>query len=128
MSVRASNLKLRARVLAGDEPPWLARHSRRAYIVQLLLATPAWTNLGEIRRLDRRARELSEQTGMPHVVDHVIPLTHKRVCGLNVPANLAVVRKDVNARKSNHWCEWHGELFSEPEQFPLRLVEHAAQV
>jgi hypothetical protein len=97
----------------------------------LILATPPWVNLAEIRRLDHRARELTIQTGVPHVVDHVIPITHKRVCGLNVGANLAVIRKDVNARKLNHWCEWHGELFAEPEQFSLRLVSrgatHAAQ-
>jgi hypothetical protein len=88
--------------------------------------------MAEIRRLDRRARELTIQTGVPHVVDHVIPITNKRVCGLNVGANLAVIRKDVNARKSNHWCEWHGELFADPEQFSLwpvvpRGAAHAAQ-
>jgi hypothetical protein len=114
-------------VIEGDEPRWLAKHPRRAYIVQLLCATPPWTSLAEIRRIDRRARELSTQTSRPHVVDHVIPITHKRVCGLNVPANLAIVPKEINARKSNHWCEWHGELFAEPEQFSLWLVGYASQ-
>src|SRR6185369_6150056 len=98
---------------------WLKRHPRRNYIWQLALATPPWANMAEIRRLDRKARELTIQTGKKHVVDHVIPITNKRVCGLNVAANLAVIRSEVNARKSNHWCEWHGELFADPEQFSL---------
>lgn len=120
--IRYANLKLRARLLAGDEPRWLQHHPRRAYIAQCLMATPGWVNLGEMRRLDRRARELTALTGKLHVVDHVIPLTNKLVCGLNVQGNLQVVLAQINARKSNRWCEWHGELFSEPEQFTLRFA------
>lgn len=119
MSLRYANFRLRSRILAGDEPPWLRRHIRRGYIVRVILATPSWVNIAEIRRLDKKARALSARTGRAYVLDHVIPITHKRVCGLNVPANLAVVLAGVNAAKSNHWCEWHGELFAEPEQFRL---------
>lgn len=112
---------MRARILAGDEPAWLRRHPRRAYIVQLNLATPPWANTQEIARLNKRARELTQATGVPHVVDHDIPITNKRVCGLNTPANLRIITAAANARKLNHWCEWHGELFGEPEQFSLDL-------
>lgn len=119
MPVRYSNLKLRARLLVGDEPGWLQRHSRRAYLVALILATPPWYNRAEVARLSREARQRTLRTGRPHVLDHVIPITHKRVCGLNVQNNLQITDAAVNARKSNHWCEWHGELFAEPEQFKL---------
>lgn len=119
MPVRYSNLKLRARLVAGDAPGWLQRHPRRAYLVQLIMATPPWYNRAEVARLTHKARELSVRTGRPHVLDHVIPITHKRVCGLNVQGNLQILEAGPNARKSNHWCEWHGELFSEPEQFSL---------
>jgi hypothetical protein len=117
--LRYSNFKLRARLLAGDEPGWLRRHPRRAYIVQCVLATPPWTDLAQLRALGAKAKALSEKTGIPHVIDHEIPLTHKYVCGLNVPANLKITTRAANAAKSNHWTEAHGELFSEPEQFSL---------
>jgi hypothetical protein len=121
VSVFAVTRKLRARLIAGDEPAWLSRHPRRAYIVQLALATPPWFDRAEVRRLDKRAKEISKQKGVPYVVDHVIPVTNKRVCGLNVHTNMAIITYQENARKSNHWCEWHGELFAEPEQFAMRF-------
>lgn len=122
MSVlRYSNFKLRDRVLAGVEPEWLKRHSRRVYIVQVLRATPNWANMAEMRRLDKLARERTRRAlhGQRFVLDHIIPLNNPRVCGLNVHFNLQVIRHEANAQKSNHWCEWHGELFPDPEQFTL---------
>jgi hypothetical protein len=115
--LRYSNFKLRGRLLKGEEPAWLTKHPRRSYIVQCVMATPPWVNLAELRRLGKLAKEKTEQTGKQYVLDHIIPLTHKRVCGLNIPANLQILLAGPNARKSNHWCEWHGELFTEPEQF-----------
>lgn len=121
MSVFAVNLKLKARIKAGDEPEWLKCHPRRAYIVQLALATPPWFNRAEVRRLDRKAKELSKQRGVKYVVDHEIPVTNKRVCGLNVHTNMQIITHQQNAKKLNHWCEWHGEMFAEPEQFAMRF-------
>lgn len=119
MTLRYSNLKLRARILAGDEPYWLRHHPRRPYIRQVILATVPWSDVAAIRRLDKRARHKSQVTGNRWVLDHEIPITHKHVCGLNIPQNIRVIPATMNARKSNHWCEWHGELFSEPEQLSL---------
>jgi hypothetical protein len=47
------------------------------------------------------AKQLTELTGMPHEVDHIIPLKGKYVCGLHVPANLNVVTKKANRKKRN---------------------------
>jgi hypothetical protein len=124
--LRYANFKLRSRLLRGEEPGWLQRHPRRSYIRQCVLATPPWANFAEIKRIDKVAREKTLATGKKHVVDHIIPLTHKRVCGLNLPINLQVIEAGPNAAKSNHWCEWHGELFAEPEQFSLGL-RHAQE-
>lgn len=121
MSFLRYNPHLRARVIAGDEPAWLVRHPRRVYIMQVLLSRPPWVSAAALNRFEKRRRQLERITGCPHVVDHLVPLSHPRVCGLTVPWNLAVTTRAANARKNNAWCEWHGELFSEPEQFPLPL-------
>lgn len=119
MTLRYSNFALRDRLLKGDEPAWLAHHSRRSYIRQIVFATVPWSDLKAIRALDKRAKHKSLVTGRKWVLDHVIPITHKHVCGLNIAQNIQVIPEGTNALKSNHWCEWHGDLFNEPEQLSL---------
>ena len=74
---------LRAKRRAAErqaEPPWLSAEQKE-----------------EMAALYVRAREEGLQ------VDHVIPLTHKRVCGLHVPWNLQLLTKSENCRKHNSW-------------------------
>ncbi len=66
-------------------------------------ATPLWANMVEIQALYVEAQHRSNG-GVPHEVDHIIPLVHPLVCGLNVPANLCVITQDENRRKKNKWC------------------------
>jgi 5-methylcytosine-specific restriction endonuclease McrA len=110
---------LRARIIAGDEPQWLRIHIRRAYVIQCALATPPWLKRGDLRRLDEIAKEITRRTGKRHVADHIIPITHPYVCGLNVPWNLQVIPYQSNAAKSNRWSDDQMEMFTEPEQFSL---------
>jgi hypothetical protein len=49
------------------------------------------------------AKRLSEETGIPHEVDHIIPLRGKLVSGLHVIANLRVVTRSENRRKSKRY-------------------------
>jgi len=66
-----------------------------------LCSMPTWSDRDGIRRVYEEAVRLTEETGIPHHVDHIIPLVHPDVCGLHIPANLQVLSADENWRKSN---------------------------
>lgn len=111
--------KLRKELLAGHIPEWVRVHSRSKRIIKETLSAPDWVDRAALRVLYKEAERKTQATGVKHVVDHVIPVDNPRVCGLTVPWNLRVIPQASNANKNNAWCEWHGELFTEPEQFPL---------
>jgi len=67
-------------------------------------ATPVWlsaTQKMEIRQLYQIAITMSKTTGERYVVDHIIPLISREVCGLHVPWNLRVITQEENLKKSN---------------------------
>lgn len=67
-------------------------------------ATPRWLTqdqLEQMRATYAEAQRLTDVTGIPHHVDHIIPLTHPDVQGLHVPWNLQVLPYDENIRKNN---------------------------
>ena len=47
------------------------------------------------------ARKLTEETGIVHNVDHIIPIKNDLVCGLNVPWNLQILTEFENKSKKN---------------------------
>lgn len=71
-------------------------------------ATPAWLTAehkADIRALYRLCERLNERHGyVKYVVDHIVPLAGRLVCGLHVPWNLRLMKKHANERKG--WMVW----------------------
>ena len=73
----------------------------KTYRLKLKRATPRWADLNAIAALYAEAKRLTKETGVPHSVDHEIPLKGETVCGLHVPWNLRVITQEENLVKSN---------------------------
>lgn len=110
MSISLARPALKARILAGDVPAWVERHIRRDYLIAVALSTPPWVDRAALRAIERERDALTTSTGVRHVADHIVPVTHPRVCGLSVPWNFQVIHWRANAVKSNKW---------EPDQLGL---------
>lgn len=83
-----------------------AKQARRR--AQELRATPSWADFGAIKAIYAEAARLTLETGIPHHVDHKIPLQGRNVCGLHVAGNLQILTATENVSKSNKF-----EPFSE---------------
>jgi hypothetical protein len=57
----------------------------------------------EIVSLRKQCRAITKATGIPHHLDHVVPVKGKLVCGLNVPCNLRIITAAENLSKSNRF-------------------------
>jgi hypothetical protein len=78
----------------------MSKAERRAAELQ---ATPDWADAKKIREVYREAVFLTKATGVPHHVDHEVPLRGKLVCGLHVHFNLRAIPAIDNIRKSNQF-------------------------
>jgi hypothetical protein len=77
-----------------------------AYRASKINACPPWADLDEIERIYAKARQLTEETGIEHHVDHIYPLRSKWLCGLHIPINLQILTGPENRSKSN--VRWPG--------------------
>lgn len=86
-----------------NKSAYLAKWAKRR--AQKLQATPGWADLKAIEAIYVEAKRLTEETGVQHEVDHVVPLNGKNVCGLHVEWNLQILTWAANRSKSNKWLE-----------------------
>lgn len=70
-------------------------------------ATPPWAEaeIESIRGMYREAKRLTEETGVMHHVDHIVPLQNKIVSGLHCLANLQILEGEENIRKNNTFSD-----------------------
>jgi hypothetical protein len=66
-------------------------------------AMPSWADRDALAMFYVEAERLTLQTGVPHEVDHIVPLQSEFVCGLHVPANLRVIPRSTNRSKRNRF-------------------------
>lgn len=66
-------------------------------------AIPKWLTKDhhlEMVVMYEEAARLTKETGIPHEVDHIVPLQGKEVSGLHVPWNLRIITRTENRHKS----------------------------
>lgn len=55
----------------------------------------------EIKEIYARAKAITKETGVKHVVDHIMPLIGPNFRGLHVPWNMQIITFEENTKKSN---------------------------
>lgn len=97
--------RMRLRIPIEERPPTLLTAEQQA-AVDLRgrnLRRPPWADAAAIQAIYAEARRLTQETGVPHDVDHIIPLQGDYVTGLHVETNLQVIARSENNRKRNRF-------------------------
>lgn len=68
-----------------------------------LSATPSWADLEAIKKIYVESKKISDESGIVHHVDHIVPLQGVNICGLHVDYNLQILTATENLRKGNKY-------------------------
>lgn len=98
---RAYDAKWRPRWLEENKHLTTAQAARRR--ARKAKAMPAWADHLAISQIYEDARRRTQETGVAHDVDHIVPLAGDCVCGLHVETNLRVVLASENRSKGNRF-------------------------
>lgn len=77
--------------------------SRDAYRKRCREASMNRFDIKNITNVYKKCKDISLITNVKYHVDHIIPITHEKVCGLHVSWNMAIIVEDDNLKKSNHF-------------------------
>ena len=77
-----------------------SQESRRLLI---MFGTPPWADREKIKQIYEERDRIIAETGELYEVDHIIPVKHEKVCGLNVEFNLQILSESNNRSKSNNY-------------------------
>lgn len=86
--------------MVDGKPRKRVRHQSKAK----RLHVPNWLTLNDHKMINNKyaeARKRTADTGIRHVVDHIVPILGDNVSGLHVPWNLQVITHAENSRKNN---------------------------
>lgn len=97
--------KHRDKVLAGHRDYYQRNKHKRAVHRRgredrMRHATPPWADLDAMKAIYDKAKAARK------VVDHIIPLSGKLVCGLHVETNLQLLTPRANSKKSNKFTPY----------------------
>lgn len=80
--------------------------SAKRYYTRKRNRCPKWLSASDHKKIEKfyaAAKFLTEQSGVKHCVDHVVPLHGELVSGLHVPWNLQVLTLSENSSKGNRF-------------------------
>ena len=94
----ADRIKVRAKQYRAANPAKVREWNGTRRAIERK-ACPPWADRKAIAAVYAEAVRLEQETGIPHHVDHIIPLRGKTVCGLHIAENLRAIPAADNLKK-----------------------------
>lgn len=84
----------------------VCKNGRERRIIRVRLATPEWVDYDKIMLIYKERDAVTRRTGIPHHVDHIVPLAGRNAAGLHVHDNMQIITAAENLEKMNKFNDW----------------------